>query len=151
MSLVERIDSDLKAALKASDRLKLSAIRLLKAAVKNRQIEQGHELSDEEVLSVIGSLAKQRRESIEQFSKGGRTDLANQEESELAVLQAYLPPPLSPAQLDEIIREAIQTSGAKEEREIGKVMQVLMPKIKGVADGKTVHNRVRELLSSSGR
>jgi uncharacterized protein YqeY len=151
MSLLQRIDADMKAALKASDRLRLSVIRLLKAAAKNEQIDKGRELSDEEVLSVIGSLAKQRRESIEQFAKGGRTDLADQERSELAILQSYLPAPLPPEELDRIILEAIQESGAKDEKEIGKVMRVLMPKIKGIADGKAVNNKVRELLRASGR
>ena len=151
MSLLERIDADLKAALKSSDKLRLSTVRLLKAAVKNQQIDKGRELSDEEILSVIGSMAKQRKESIEQFSKGGRTDLAEQEKSELAVLQSYLPAQLSPEELDRIIREAIQESGATDEKEIGKVMRVLMPKIKGLADGKEVNDRVRELLHAPGR
>ncbi len=151
MSLLEKIDADLKTALKASDRIRLSAVRLLKAAVKNQQIHKGRELSDEEILSVIGSMAKQSRESIEQFSRGGRTDLAEQEKSELAVLQSYLPAQLSPEELDHIIREAIQEAGATDEKEIGKVMRVLMPKIKGMADGKEVNNRVRELLHAPGR
>lgn len=151
MSLLQRLDADLKSALKASEKLRLSVIRLLKAAVKNQQIDKGHELSDEEVLSVISSLAKQRRESIEQFSKGGRIDLAEQERSELAILQSYLPAQLSPEELDKIILEAIKESGAKGEKEIGKVMRLLMPKIKGVADGKAVNDRVRELLQASGQ
>ncbi len=148
MSLLRRLDEDLKTALKESDRLKLSAIRLVKAAVKNRQIEKGRDLSDEEILSVISTLAKQRRESIEQFSKGGRDDLAEQERRELAVLQVYMPRQLSPEELDSIILQAIQESQAKDEKDMGKIMKVLMPRVKGVADGKEVNNRVKELLLS---
>ncbi len=151
MSLLQRFDADLKAALKESDKLKLSVIRLVKAAAKNRQIDQGHELSDEEVLAVMATLAKQRRESIEQFSMGGRTDLAEQEKKELAILQSYMPAQLPPEELDRIILEAIQESGAKDEKEIGKVMRVLMPRIKGVADGKAVNLRVRELLRTASQ
>lgn len=151
MSLLRRLDADLKAALKGSDKLKLSVVRLVKAAAKNRQIDQGHELSDEEVLAVIATLAKQRGESIEQFSRGGRTDLAEQEKKELAILQSYMPAQLPPEEIDKIILEAIQESGAKDEKEIGKVMRVLMPRIKGLADGKAVNLRVRELLQAASQ
>ncbi|MGE5300944.1 MAG: GatB/YqeY domain-containing protein [Acidobacteriota bacterium] len=151
MSLLQRLDADLKAALKESDKLKLSVVRLVKAAAKNRQIDQGHELSDEDVLAVIATLAKQRRESIEQFSKGGRMDLAEQEKKELAILQSYMPAQLPPEEVDKIILEAIRESGAKDEKEIGKVMRVLMPRIKGVADGKAVNLRVRELLQTASQ
>ncbi len=148
MSLLQRLDEDLKTALRESDRLKLSAIRLVKAEVKNRQIEKGRDLSDEEILSVISMFAKQRRESIEQFSKGGRNDLADQERRELAVLQAYMPQQLSPEELDSLILQAIQESAARDEKDMGKVMKVLMPRVKGVSDGKAVNNRVKELLLS---
>ena len=148
MTLLQRLDADLKAALKESDKLKLSAIRLVKAAVKNQQIEKGRELSDEEIQSVISTLAKQRKDSIEQFLRGGRQDLAAQERRELAVLQAYMPEQLSPAELDKIIIQAIQESSSTDEKDMGKVMKVLMPRIKGLADGKTVNIRVKELLQS---
>jgi uncharacterized protein YqeY len=151
MSLLERLDADLKSALKVSDKLRVSVIRLLKSEAKNQQIAKGHELSDEEVRSVIVTMAKQRRESIELFLQGGRTDLAEQEKSELAVLQSYMPAQLSHEELDRIILEAIQESGAIDEKEIGKVMRILMPKTKGVADGKAVNNRVRELLQTAQR
>ncbi len=147
MTLLQRLDADLKAALKESDKLKLSAIRMVKAAVKNQQIEKGRDLSDEEIQSVISTLAKQRRESIEQFSKGGREDLAEQERRELAVLTAYMPEQLSPRELDKIILQAIAESSAEGEKDMGKVMKALMPRVRGVADGKTVNNRVKELLS----
>lgn len=148
MSLLQRLDGDLKTALRESDRLKLSAIRLVKAAVKNRQIEKGCDLSDEEILSVISTLAKQRRESIEQFSKGGRNDLADQERRELAVLQAYMPEQLSPEELDSLILQAIRESSARDEKDMGKVMKILMPRVKGVSDGKAVNSRAKELLLS---
>ena len=148
MSLLQRLDQDMKTALKESDKLKLSAIRLAKAAVKNQQIEKGRELSDEEIQSVISTLLKQRKDSIEQFSKGGRQDLADQESRELAVLQAYMPEQLSPAELDKIILQAIQESSSTDEKDMGKVMKILMPRVKGLADGKTVNIRVKELLQS---
>ncbi|MEW6109018.1 MAG: GatB/YqeY domain-containing protein [Nitrospirota bacterium] len=149
MSVLLKLDEDLKKALKASDKLKVSVLRLIKAAIKNKQIEKGQTLSDEEIISVFSTLAKQRRESIEQFSMGGREDLAEQETKELAILQSYLPKQLSPEELESLILEAIKDSSAENEADIGKVMKILMPRIKGVADGKLVNNRVRELLRSS--
>ncbi len=149
MPLLPIIEADVKAALKSSEKVKLSVLRLLKAAIKNRQIEKGQELSDEEILAVISTLIKQRRESIEQFSRGGRADLVEQEQQEMAVLQAYMPHQLSPEDIDRLIREAIQASGAAGEADLGKVMRILAPRIKGVADGKIVNNRVRELLQPS--
>jgi hypothetical protein len=123
---------------------------MAKAAIKNVQIDKGRELSDEEILSVLSSMAKQRRESIEQFSKGGREELAEKERQELAVLQSYMPAQLSPDEVEKLIVQAIREASARSETDMGKVMKLLMPKIKGVADGKWVNNRVKELLSSSG-
>lgn len=148
MSLLQKIDADLKAALKASDKLKLSVLRLLKAAVKNRQIDKGGDLSDEEITAVISTLVKQRKESIEQFAKGGREDLVDQEQREMSVLQSYLPEQLSAEAVEGLIREAIRESGAAGEADMGKVMRILMPRVQGVADGKAVNARVRELLRS---
>ena len=150
MSLLKRIDEDLKAAMKSSDAIRLSALRMAKAAMKNLQIEKSRELSDEEIIAVLSTMAKQRRESIDQFSKGGRKDLAEKEQMELSVLQSYMPAQLSPDELENLIDQAIQESSARSEADMGKVMKVLMPKIKGVADGKWVNTRVKELLSSSG-
>jgi len=151
MSLLKRLDEDLKAAMKRSDAIHLSALRMAKAAIKNVQIDKGRELSDEEILTVLASMAKQRRESIEQFSLGGREELAEKERQELAVLQAYMPAQLSPDEIEKLIVQAIQESSGRSEADMGKVMKLLMPKIKGVADGKWVNTRVKELLSSSGR
>lgn len=146
MSLLQRFDEDLKAAMKTSDRVRVSVLRMAKAALKNRQIEKMRELSEEDVLSVISTLSKQRRESIEQFSLGGREDLAEKERQELAVLQSYLPRQLTPEELDRIIIETIKESSAEGTKDIGKVMRLLMPRVKGAADGKIVNQRVKELL-----
>jgi hypothetical protein len=150
MSLLKRLDEDLKAAMKRSEPIRLSALRMAKAAIKNVQIDKGRELTDEEILSVLASMAKQRRESIEQFSRGGREELAEKERQELAVLQSYMPAQLSSDEIDTLIRQAIQESSARSEADMGRVMKLLMPKVKGVADGKWVNTRVKELLSSSG-
>jgi len=146
MSLLQKLDEDLKTALKTSDKLKLSVLRMAKAAVKNQQIDKGRELRDEEILAIFSTPAKQRRESIEQFSKGGRDDLAQQESQELLILQSYMPVQLSVEELNAMILEAIKESFAENEGDMGKVMKILAPRIKGVADGKWVNNRVRELL-----
>ncbi|MFH1703958.1 MAG: GatB/YqeY domain-containing protein [Nitrospirota bacterium] len=146
MSLQQRLDGDLKAAMKSSDSLKTSVLRLLKAALKNKQVEKRKDLSDEEIISVISTLTKQRRESINLFSKGGREDLAEKERQELAMLQLYLPGQLSPEDLDRIIMEAINESSAEGVKDIGKVMRLIMPRVQGAADGKVVNQRVRELL-----
>jgi uncharacterized protein YqeY len=146
MSLLQKLDDDLKQALKASDSLKVSVLRLTKAALKNRQIDKREELFDDEIISTISSLAKQRRESIELFSKGGREDLAGKERQELAILQSYLPKQLTPEELDAIITAAIKESSASGLKEIGKVMRLVMQRVKGAANGKLVSQRVKELL-----
>jgi len=146
MSLLKKLDEDLKTALKNSDKLKLAVVRLVKAAIKNQQIDKGRELQDEEILAIFSTLAKQRRESIEQFSKGGRNDLVLQETQELEILQSYMPRQLSAEEIDAMILQAIKESSAKSEGDIGQVMKLLAPRIKGVADGKWVNSRVRELL-----
>lgn len=146
MSLQQRLDDDLKAAMKSSDSLKTSVLRMVKAAIKNKQVEKRKDLSDEEIISVLSTLTKQRRESIDLFSKGGREDLAEKERQELAMLQLYLPGQLSPEDLDRIIMEAINESSAEGVKDIGKVMRLIMPRVQGAADGKVVNQRVKELL-----
>ncbi len=148
MSLIERFDDDLKKALKASDSAKVSVLRMVKAAVKNRQIEKGGELTDEEIVSVLSSMVKQGREAMEQFAKAGRTDLSGKEEREISLLQAYLPRQLSRDEIDGIILDAIREASAASPQDMGKVMRILMPRVKGVADGKYVNQRVKELLES---
>ncbi len=150
MTLLTRFDEDLKRAMKASESTKVSVLRMLKAALKNRQIEEGRELTDDETIKVVSNLVKRGRDSVEQFSKAGRADLAKKEEDEIAVLQSYLPEQLGSEDLDRIIKEAIRESSAMSAQDMGKVMRILMPKIKGIADGKYVNNRVKELLESAG-
>lgn len=146
MSLLNRLDEDLNTALKKADRLKVSVLRLVKAAIKNQQIDKRRELDDDEVFTIFTTLVKQRRESIEQFSKGGREDLVLQEKQEIEILQSYMPAQLSAEDIDGMIRQAITESAAKTEGDMGKVMKILAPRIKGIADGKYVNNRVREFL-----
>ncbi len=146
MSLQQRLGDDLKAAMKSSDSLKTSVLRMVKAAIKNKQVEKRKDLSDEEIISVISTLTKQRRESIDLFSKGGREELAEKERQELAMLQLYLPGQLSPEDLDRIIMEAINESSAEGVKDIGKIMRLIMPRVQGAADGKVVNQRVKELL-----
>ncbi|MEW6214531.1 MAG: GatB/YqeY domain-containing protein [Nitrospirota bacterium] len=148
MSLLQRLDDDLRVALKTSDSLRVSVLRMAKAALKNRQIEKRGELSEEDILSVISMLSKQRRESIEQFSKGGREDLVEKERKELEILQSYLPRQLTTEELDRIIIETIKESSAEGIKDMGKVMRILMPRVKGVADGRIVNQRVKELLEA---
>lgn len=148
MSLVKQFDDELKGAMKASDSVKVSVLRMIKAAVKNKQIEKGGELGDDEVVSVLSSMVKQRRESIEQFSKAGRMDLVEREEQERVILQSYMPRQLSHEEIDGCIRDAIKASSAQGVKDIGAVMRLIMPKLKGVADGAYVNQRVKELLTS---
>jgi hypothetical protein len=148
MSLVERFNEDLKEAMKASKALKVSVLRMVKAAAKNRQIEKGRDLTDEEIVDVLSSMVKQRRDSVEQYTKAGRMDLATKEEEEVTILQTYMPEQLGADDLDRIIRDAIAESSAAGPQDMGKVMRVLMPKVKGLADGKFVNQRVKELLES---
>jgi uncharacterized protein YqeY len=148
MSLVKRIDDDLTSALKRSEKLKLSVLRLIKSAIQNQRIQKGKDLTDDEVLSLFSSIAKQRRESIEQFSLGGREDLVAKEKEELAIIQGYLPEPISEKEIEDMIEEAVAASSAESEADIGKVMKILMPRVKGLADGRLVNNKVRERLHS---
>lgn len=149
MSLLNKLDDDLKAAMKSSDSLKVSVLRMAKSAIKNRQIDMRKELSDDDILPVLSALAKQRRESIEQFAKGGRQDLVEKETAELAVLQSYLPQQMTPEELDRIVLEAIKESSAAGIKDMGKVMRLVMSRTKGAADGKLVNQRVKELLEQA--
>jgi uncharacterized protein YqeY len=148
LAFLDDLNAVLKEALKSRDDLKVSVIRMIKASLKYKETEKMSGLTDAEILSVLSTLAKQRRESIEQFSAAGRTDLADREAEELKIIQSYLPKQLSLAELDDIIRSAISESKASTLNDLGKVMKVLMPKVKGVADGKMVNLRVKELLTA---
>lgn len=149
MSLNERITSDIAAAMKARDAARLSALRMLKAAVMNKSVEKGRDLGDAEVLQVVTSLVKQRRDSIEQFSKAGRTDLVEKETGEIAVLEQYLPPAATAEEIDAAVAAAIAETGASSPRDIGKVMKAVMPKLAGKhAEGRVVNEAVRRKLGA---
>lgn len=134
MPLKGRIQNDMKEAMKAGQRDRLKVIRLIVAAIKQQEIDRRTELDDAAVLGVLEKMVKQRRDSIHQFRQGGRQDLADQEAAEIAVLEAYLPEPLSAAEVDALIGEAIAGTGAAGVRDMGKVMAALKPKVQGRAD-----------------
>jgi len=149
MTLNEKVSADIAAAMKARDATRLSALRMLKAAVMNKGVEKGRDLEDAEVLQVVSSLVKQRRDSIEQFSKAGRTDLVEKETGEIAVLQDYMPPAASAEAIETAVAEAIVETGAVSPRDMGKVMKAVMPKLAGKnADGRAVNDAVRRKLGA---
>ena len=147
MSLKEKIENDLKEAMKAKESLKVSCLRLIKAAVKNKEIDVRGALDEAQITSILSTLAKQRKESIEQFKKGGRDDLVKQEEAGLAILNSYLPKQMSEKEIEEIIVKTIAEVGAKDIKEAGKVMKAVMPKVAGKADGKIVNAIVLKKLN----
>ena len=147
MNLNQQLGADLTAAMKAKDAARLSALRMLKAAVMNKGVEKGRDLDDAEVLQVVASLVKQRRDSIEQFEKAGRADLVAKETGEIAVLEHYLPPALSQDEIEAAVAAAIAETGATSPKDMGKVMKAVMPKLAGKnADGKAVNEAVRRTL-----
>jgi uncharacterized protein YqeY len=147
VSLNAQIAADLTAAMKTKDAARLSALRMLKAAVMNKGVEKGRDLDDAEILQVVASLVKQRRDSIEQFAKAGRTDLVDKETGEIAVLAHYLPPAVSQEEIDAVVAAAIEETGASSPKDMGKVMKAVMPKLAGRnADGKAVNDAVRRKL-----
>jgi uncharacterized protein YqeY len=147
-SLKERIDADLKEAMRSKDELGTSVLRMLKSAVKYKEVEPGgHALEDGGVLAVIQTLIKQRRDSVEQFRAGGRTDLADKEEKEIAKLQSYLPAQMSPDELHAEVRATIAQVGAKSPKDMGAVMKALLPKVQGRAEGKAVSEAVKAELA----
>ena len=149
MGLTDQVGADIAAAMKARDASRLSALRMLKAAIMNKGVEKGRDLDDTEVLQVVASLVKQRRDSIEQFAKAGRTDLVEKETGELTVLQAYLPPSATPEEINAAVAEAIAETGATSAKDMGKVMKAVMPKLAGKnADGKAVNEAVRRTLGA---
>ncbi|OGF47240.1 MAG: aspartyl-tRNA amidotransferase [Candidatus Firestonebacteria bacterium RIFOXYA2_FULL_40_8] len=146
MGLKEKLDEDLKLAMKAKDELKLSTVRLLKNAVNNAELAKKKTFTDDEIIAVIQSAIKQRKDSIEQYSKGGRAELAAQEENEMKILQAYLPAQLSEEEVRKLVLDVIKETGAASVKEMGKVMGKLMPLVKGKADNSLVSSVVKEHL-----
>ena len=147
MLLRAQIVEDMKTAMRAKDAPRLSAIRLLLASLKQREVDERIELTDTDVLAIIEKMIKQRRDSIEQFEKGGRQDLADKEQFEITVLQGYMPAAMSAVEVDAAVTEAISSSGAKLMADMGKVMAVLKPKLAGRADMGKVSALVKTRLS----
>jgi uncharacterized protein YqeY len=148
-ALNDQVNAGITAAMKAKDQVRLSALRMLKAAIMNKGVEKGRDLEDAEVLQVVASLAKQRRDSIEQFAAAGRTDLVEKETAEMAVLDAFLPPAASAADIDAAVAAAIAETGAATMKDMGKVMKAVMPRLAGKsADGKAVNEAVRRALGA---
>ncbi len=148
MSLKETLREDMKAALRAGDKRRLSVIRLINAAVKQREVDERIELDDTQITSVLDKMAKQRRESIDQYATAGRDDLAEQERFELEVLKSYLPEPLSDSDIDSMIDSAISDTGAASIKDMGKVMGQLKTKLAGRADMGAVSARIKQRLSA---
>jgi hypothetical protein len=147
MAIVEQIEKNLVAAMKAKEGLKLSVLRMAKAALMNKKIELGKPLGDPEALAVLRTLIKQRRDSVEQFRKGKRDDLADKEEAEIRIIEGYLPAGASEEEIDAAVASAIQETGASSAKDLGKVMKAAMAKLAGKSvDGKHVNEKVRAKL-----
>jgi hypothetical protein len=147
-SLKERLDAELKEAQKAKDTIRVNVIRMLKASIKNREVEKIGELTEQELLQAVNSQIKTRLEAIDGFRKGGREELAKKEEAEMAILKKYLPEQLSQEEIKALIEKAVIETGAAGPRDMGKIMKALMPDVTGKADGKLVSELVKEKLSS---
>ena len=163
MTLKEKINQNFKEAFKAKEEVKVSVLRMLNAAIKNKEVEKRmklakegvaeaeletqSQLQDEEIMLVIGSEVKRRKDSAEQYKQGGRPELASREEAEIKVLENYLPKQMSEEEITKLVKEAISESGAAGTDDIGKVMKVLMPRVKGQADGNLVNKIVKEELN----
>ncbi len=145
--LKQRIQDDMKAAMKGGDKPRLGVIRLLMAAIKQREVDERVELDDEQILVVLDKMVKQRRDSITQYEQAGRPELAEQEAFEITILQEYLPEALSEEEIRDMIREAIQATGAESMRDMGKVMGQLKPKMQGRADMGAVSALIKQQLS----
>lgn len=147
MSLKEKLSEDMKAAMRAKESDKLATIRLINAAIKQREVDERIELGDDQVLSVIEKMIKQRKDSITQFEAGGRQDLADKEKAEIVVLAAYMPAQMSDAEVQAEVAAAIAQSGASGPQDMGKVMAVLKPKLAGRADMTAVSGLVKSALA----
>jgi len=145
--LKEEITTGIKQAMKGGDKARLQTLRFLLSAVKNKEIEKREELSDVEILQVISTSVKQHKDSIEQFRKGGRDDLANREEAELEVLKGFMPPQLSEDEIKGVVAAAAQETGAATMKDMGGLMKAVMAKLKGKADGKLVQEMVKQRLA----
>jgi hypothetical protein len=148
VSLLDEVTTAIADAMRKRDVVRLGALRMLKAALMNREVERGRALDDNEAAQVVGSLVKQRKDSIEQFTKGGRQDLVDKETAEIRVLETYLPPAADRADIDRAIADAIAETGASSVKDMGRVMKAAMAKLAGQSvDGKTVNELVKQKLS----
>ena len=147
MSLLERLNSDIKQAMKNKEKDKLSVIRMIKASIQNEALKIGKEISEEEELTVLSREVKQRKDSLHEFEKAGREDLVEKIRTELQYVELYMPKQLSEEEVSEIVKQAISETGASSKAEMGKVMAVIMPKVKGKADGSLVNKLVQQHLS----
>jgi uncharacterized protein len=147
MALKDRVTEDMKTAMRAGDKERLAAVRLLLAAIKQREVDERITLDDGQVLAVIEKMIKQRRESITQFESGGRSDLAAKESAEIGVLQGYLPAQLTPSEVDALIAEAIAATGAASVKDMGKVMGFVKPKAQGRTDMGALSARIKQKLN----
>lgn len=146
MSLSERLNEDMKQAMKSQDKFKLSVIRMVRSTIKNQEIDLKRALDDNEVLDVLSREIKQRKDSLQEFEKAGRDDLAENLKVELSILSEYQPQQLTEEEVKTIVQQTIQQVGASSKADMGKVMTALMPQVKGRADGKTVNQLVQQLL-----
>jgi uncharacterized protein YqeY len=146
VSLIQQLDQDMKAAMKQKDKETLSTIRMVRSAIKKVEIDKRGELSDDQALEVLVREIKQRKDSLQEYEKAGREDLASKEKREIEILSAYLPAQLTEEELLEIVKKAIADTGATSKKEMGKVMGVVVPLTKGRADGKKVNQLVQQLL-----
>jgi len=148
MSLSETLTADIAAAMKAKDAARLTPLRMLKAAIMNKSVEKNRDLDTAEELQVVSSLVKQRRDSIDQFTAGGRTDLAGKEQAEIVILETYLPPSVGDAELEDAVARAVTDTGATTAKEMGKVMKAVMARLTGkTVDGKKVSELVKAKLN----
>ena len=148
MAFVEQVSASIADAMKKHDAVRLSTLRMLKAALMNREIERGHTLDEGESLQVVASLVKQRKDSIEQFTQGGRAELADKEQAEIHILETYLPAAAEPAAVEQAVVDAIQETGATSPKDMGRVMKAVMTRLAGqTIDGKAVNELVRQKLA----
>lgn len=147
MRLLDRLTEDMKSAMKAGDKERLSTIRLLRGQIKDAEIDKQEELAEEEEIGILTNAAKKRRESVEAYKNGGRDDLAEKETRELEVIKEYMPEQLDASEVEKIVNQVISEVGAETIKDLGKVMSVVMAKVKGRADGKVINEIVRKKLS----
>ena len=146
MQLKQRLYEDLKKAMKTKDEIRTRTLRLIISSIKTLEVEKMAEATDDDVFRVLSKECRKRVEAIEAYKKGGREDLANEEQRELEIIKSYMPKQLSEEELKEIVKNAVEETGSSSIKDLGRVMKVLMPRVKGRADGKTVNNIVRQIL-----